>query len=397
MEKRGRLLAIVITIIEIAYVLFTYFTFGHEQLLSLFIILLILPFVWLLAKRYDDLYQSHQQVLGEKKEIDEQIRVTNQKNRDYELLFYSLEGAFYTFDVSNNKVFFSKGLEQIYGYPVETFKSNPNLWREVIHPDDYGKIEKDEQQLQLGLSTRIEYRIFHPKLGEKWVMKLTTPIQSSEGKIEKISGQMVDITKQKQLENELKQMAYYDELTDLPNRKALDRHIQKALARSKRHNHNFTIMFIDLDDFKVVNDTMGHDAGDLLLIEVVNRLNESLREEDLIARIGGDEFIVVLEETNKVEIEDIAKRIIEKISLPYMLNEKEANISLSIGISMYPDDGEDKETLIEHADKAMYYAKFNGKNNFKIYTSDLNEMEFNKKGIFEKWINTIQKSKLFNR
>ena len=210
-----------------------------------------------------------------------------------------------------------------------------------------------------------------------------------DGMLEKINGQFEDITRQKELELELQRMAFFDELTDIPNRKMLDRQIQKALVRSKRHQHNFSIMFIDLDDFKKVNDTLGHDAGDQLLIDVVSRINQCIREEDLISRIGGDEFIVMFEETGKDEIEQIAERIIKYVAEPYKINDYSANISLSIGISMYPNDGEDKEKLIKAADKAIYYAKNNGKNNYQIYTEDLNDVEINDKGIFNKWMEVL--------
>lgn len=282
------------------------------------------------------------------------------------------------------------------GYSVEELNHNPHIFKELIHVEDLEKYKKAEMQLKLGNLSEVKFRIAHPNGDEKWVEKVATPFRNQNGIIEKIVGQMFDITDQMKLEHALQQLAYNDDLTDLPNRKALDRHIEKALARSKRHEHNFTLMFIDLDDFKKVNDTMGHEAGDVLLKEVVNRLQDCIRDEDLISRIGGDEFIVVFEETNKAIIEEIAERIIERVALPYFIHEQEAKISLSIGVSMYPDDGIDKETLIDHADKAMYYAKNNGKNNYKIYTPDLQEME-SKKGILEKWIDAIQNSKVFSR
>lgn len=190
-------------------------------------------------------------------------------------------------------------------------------------------------------------------------------------------------------------MAYNDDLTDLPNRKALDRHIEKTFARSKRHGHCFGIMFIDLDGFKNVNDTLGHDAGDQLLIEVASRLQDNLREEDVISRIDGDEFIVIVEESSKNELENIADRIIQSSSQPYSINKAEAKVSVSVGISLYPNDGETKEILLENADRAMYYAKNNGKNRFKFYTPDLMNIDPPKEGFIEKWRNTLHNS-LFN-
>ncbi len=231
--------------------------------------------------------------------------------------------------------------------------------------------------------------MLHSEQGVKRILHVAKPIKNEEGQVTTIIGNFMDITKQKKLEAELKKMAFFDDLTEVPNRKMLDRHIQKAIARSRRHQYNLTLMFIDLDDFKIVNDTLGHEAGDQLLVEVVERLTECTREEDLISRLGGDEFIIVFEETSKEEIEDIANRIIKSVSLPYDIDGNEANISLSIGISMFPDDGEDKDTLIQNADKAMYFAKNNGKNRYEIYTKDLEEMEVDEGGIFKKWMTKL--------
>ncbi|WP_096200682.1 sensor domain-containing diguanylate cyclase [Bacillus sp. FJAT-45350] len=353
--------------------------------------------IWL-SKRYERLIVVSQDLKVKNDKLEESQKELEQQNKDYELLINSLDGAVFSLELQKNQVYFSKGAEQIFGYYLEEeFGHNPYFWKEFVHPDDRVTIEEDEKQLMLGHSTKVEFRIIHPESEEKWLIKKAEPIKNSEGKVTKINGQLIDITKRVLLQNELKQLAYFDDLTDLPNRKLLDRHIEKALARSKRHNHNFTLMFIDLDDFKIVNDTLGHEAGDTLLKEVVSRLNHSIRDEDLISRIGGDEFIVVFEETNNEEIETIAQRILDNVSQPYLINEQEAKISLSIGVSMYPDDGEDKETLIDHADKAMYFAKNNGKNNFKIYTSDLNELEVKKVGLLDKWVDAIQNAKIFNR
>ncbi|TWI54462.1 sensor domain-containing diguanylate cyclase [Halalkalibacter nanhaiisediminis] len=398
MKWQGRFIALLIIIIMALFIIYDYTAFDHENILHLLIIILILPLMWWSGKQYDELFYKHLQLKKEKEQIEEKSMTISQKNEDYELLLDSLDGGIFSYDVLNHRMYSSKGMAQLYGQSDATFFNNPYLLKKVIHPDDYEKVNKDDLQLLSGQSSKVEYRIIDSVYDEKWVMRMAVPIQNQDGTVVKINGQMFDITERKQLEHELKQMAFFDDLTDLPNRKSLDRHIEKALARSKRHNHNFILLFIDLDDFKIVNDTIGHDAGDELLKEVVKRLNQSIREEDLVARIGGDEFIVVFEETSTDEIENIAQRIIEGVSLPYSIDEKEAKISLSIGVSVYPDDGEDKETLIEHADKAMYFAKNHGKNGYKLYSPELSEMEFKKVGLLEKWKSTIQKStsKIFN-
>lgn len=396
MKWTGSFSALSIIIVLALFIVVDHRFAGQGSLIQLLIIVFIVLLVWWIGKKYDEVQYKYIQLKKEKEKIEERQSKSNQKIKHYECLFNSLDGAIFSYDVLNDQVYYSKGIEQLFGYTNENFNRNPNVWKEIIHPEDAERVNRDDEQLLAGHSSNVEFRIIHPDFDEKWVIRMAVPIKNQDGSLMKINGQIIDITERKQLENELKQMAYFDDLTDLPNRKLLDRHIEKALARSKRHNHNFILMFIDLDDFKLVNDTMGHEAGDLLLKEVVKRLNENIREEDLISRIGGDEFIIVFEDTSMEEIEAIAQRIIDFVSLPYMINEKEAKVSVSIGVSMYPNDGEDKETLIEHADKAMYFAKNNGKNSYKIYDPELDELVFKKAGLLESWMNTIQKSKLFN-
>jgi diguanylate cyclase len=200
----------------------------------------------------------------------------------------------------------------------------------------------------------------------------------------------VDVTNRKEKEEKLAQMAYYDTLTELPNRTMLKSHLKKVLARANRKEHEVTIMFMDLDGFKDVNDSLGHDIGDALLKEVANRLNESVREEDLISRLGGDEFILVFEETDKKEITIIADRILKNISEAYLLLGKKVSITPSIGIASYPEDGMDIESLIRNADKAMYLAKNKGKTNYQFYTPDLEDYH-PKESLIDKMLKLFQK------
>ncbi|WP_185806960.1 sensor domain-containing diguanylate cyclase [Bacillus salinus] len=350
-----------------------------------------------LTAKKKQLHQDTQRLSAENQHLHLEVERLSAENQQLQHKSFELEEAFnssfggiFIYDLRTHKLTLSAGFEQIYGHSVQELSKDQQLFYDLIHPQDLEEYTDNTSNLLLGEPIQSEFRISHPQYGTRWILKIAKPIKNDADEVIKISGQIIDITKQKELEIELKQLAYYDEITDLPNRKLLNRHIEKALARSKRHNHNFTIMFIDIDDFKKVNDTQGHDAGDILLKKIARRLIECIREEDLIARIGGDEFVLVFEETCKTDIEVIAQRILDYVALPYNINGEEAKISLSIGISMYPDDGENKETLIIHADKAMYSAKNNGKNNFKIYSSDLDDMELKKEGIVTKLLNKIQ-------
>jgi diguanylate cyclase len=159
----------------------------------------------------------------------------------------------------------------------------------------------------------------------------------------------------------------YDKLTDLPNRSLFYDRSAQTLNQSVRYNRKFALMFIDLDGFKSVNDTFGHDAGDKLLIETARRLSDCLRDSDTVARIGGDEFTVILHSIPGPEnAKTVAQKIIKELSIPFKINGHEPQIGASIGISLYPDSGNDIDTLLKNADEAMYRAKMDGKNDYRF-------------------------------
>ncbi|HHV71664.1 MAG TPA: EAL domain-containing protein [Clostridia bacterium] len=182
-----------------------------------------------------------------------------------------------------------------------------------------------------------------------------------------------DITERKKIEEKINRMAFYDELTGLPNRRLCTEYLKSRIARSERTGQPLALMFIDLDRFKMVNDSLGHSYGDLLLQKVAGRLKDCVRKYDIISRYGGDEFVIILEDVNKEKVSQIAQRIIEGFYCPFMLNGQEVFTSPSIGISFYPDDGSTAEEVVKNADTAMYLAKERGRNNYQFYNSSLNE------------------------
>lgn len=180
-----------------------------------------------------------------------------------------------------------------------------------------------------------------------------------------------DITDRKKAEKQINYMAHHDPLTGLPNRYSLNSCLKQSLERNKRKKQMIAIMFIDLDRFKIINDTMGHNFGDRLLQQISKRLKTCLHREDIVFRYGGDEFIIMLENVNRKEASEVAQKIVNEFSYPFMFDSQKIFISSSIGISIYPTDGEDMEMLIRNADMSMYHAKAQGRNNYKFYTPNL--------------------------
>jgi diguanylate cyclase (GGDEF)-like protein len=167
-------------------------------------------------------------------------------------------------------------------------------------------------------------------------------------------------------------LASHDSLTKLPNRDTFNELLHHAIERAHRHQRQFALLFIDLDRFKVINDSLGHDAGDILLLETADRLRDALRGSDVVARLGGDEFVVILEQTaEREDVENIARHLLSVLSQPLQLSGHECHTTASIGIAMYPSNGADVQTLTKNADMAMYLAKEDGKNGFRFFTKEI--------------------------
>lgn len=200
-----------------------------------------------------------------------------------------------------------------------------------------------------------------------------TAVYDTDGDLRNYVGIFTDITLHKQREEQILHMAHHDALTNLPNRTLLNDRLEQAMIHARRSNNKVAVLFIDLDHFKLINDSLGHNIGDLLLVRTAQALTEIVRGEDTVSRLGGDEFIIILrdvQETNFVMM--IAARIISNLVRPVPVQEHQLSITCSIGISIYPDDGDGIEDLIKHADTAMYHAKASGRNNFQFYTESIN-------------------------
>ncbi|MCT4621141.1 MAG: EAL domain-containing protein [Marinisporobacter sp.] len=183
-----------------------------------------------------------------------------------------------------------------------------------------------------------------------------------------------DITERKQYEERIRYQAFYDSLTGLPNRLLLKERMGLEIAHAKQTSQKLALMYLDLDRFKLINDTLGHDIGDKLLKEIAERLKACVRQDDTVARIGGDEFVTLLPGINRGEnVGKIANKILEAIREPVIIEEHEMYLTISIGVTIFPDDGENDENLLTNADVAMYRAKEKGKNNFQLYTPELND------------------------
>ncbi len=241
------------------------------------------------------------------------------------------------------------------------------------------------EMVSTGSHASVEHVHYDHNGEKKYIEVLASPIRDENGNVIQAIHTSRDITERKRAEEQIRFLAYYDSLTRLPNRTFYKELLARALTYAQRHKKVMAVLFIDLDSFKRINDTLGHGIGDELLQGVAERLLKRVRKSDYVARsgdgdminivsrLGGDEFIVLLNEVSReYDATLVARRILEDISQPFLLRGHEVFITASIGISLYPSDGEDAETLLRNADIAMYHAKEQGKNNFQFYAESMN-------------------------
>jgi diguanylate cyclase (GGDEF)-like protein/PAS domain S-box-containing protein len=256
------------------------------------------------------------------------------------------------------------------------------------------------KQVKKALAERRESQILvqntHKNGSQLWTDLHIAPVKNGYGKTTHFVAAMNDVTALKQYESKLQRMASHDILTGLPNRALLQDRLEQAIAAAARHGTSLWVAFADLDRFKVVNDTMGHQTGDALLKIISERLQSSVRESDTVARLGGDEFVLVLPECGAAGINatDVIQRIMDAVAEPLTIHGNNYFVSCSLGIAAYPDDGLDATTLMAHADVAMYRAKEQGRNTFQFYTSSMNDQAMGRLRIENELRQAIERNEL---
>jgi len=278
------------------------------------------------------------------------------------------------YDVLADKLSWSDETFRLFEVDNATFGASFEAFMEKVHPEDR---ERVTQAYRDSLTNREPYEIIHRICMAdgrvKWVNERCEMHYDAEGNAIRSTGTVQDITERMQAEAQISQLAYHDALTGLNNRFSLLSQLEQALSMVHREQRALAVIFLDLDRFKTINDTLGHAMGDELLREVAHRLRDSVRDSDIVARLGGDEFVVVL-----TEVEDataaarLADKILHTLARPYRIGEEELHSTASIGLAFYPDDGEDGETLMKNADTAMYHAKSLGRNNVQFFTAEMN-------------------------
>ena len=305
-----------------------------------------------------------------------------ESEKRWKLALDSTGDGVWDWNLQTGEEILSRRCEEMYGYGEGEVPGNANDFDRRTHPDDVRQMLKDRQTHFDGLTPTYvnEHRILCKDGSWKWILSRGMVIRrDNSGKPLRMIGTHTDITSRKNSEALIWQQANFDLLTGLPNRRMLRDRLEQEIKKSDRDGLQLAILFIDLDHFKEVNDTLGHDIGDRLLIEAARRIRDCVRDSDTVARMGGDEFTLVLSELHDNErLERILESVLGALSSSFQLGNEQAFVSASIGITMYPADATEVESLFKNADQALYVAKGAGRNRFSFFTPALQEAAQNR-------------------
>ena len=326
--------------------------------------------------------------ITERKEATEQLRL-------FARIFDTINEGVIVTDSANNIVSVNPAFSAITGYSAsETIGKNPRM----LHSGLMDKVFYDKMWQSIKKTGRWQGEITdRRKNGESYVEWLSISTMKDErGEFSHHIAVVSDISERKAAEEHMVYIAQHDFLTDLPNRMMLHDRLTQAIAHAEREQRKVAVMFLDLDRFKAINDTLGHLVGDKLLQLVAGRISSVARTSDTVSRLGGDEFAIMLPYIeNTDDIAMIAVKLLASIAGPYMVDGNEIEVTTSIGISVFPEDGIDSESLIAHADAAMYQAKGNGRNNYQFFTREMNRRTLERILIKNKLIHALERNELF--
>jgi diguanylate cyclase (GGDEF)-like protein/PAS domain S-box-containing protein len=321
-------------------------------------------------------------------ELEKQIARREQADKElaeqeafFRLIAENVEDFIAVLDLNGRRIYNSPSYARLFG-DVNAMKGTDSFAE--IHPDDRERVRQVfGDALQRGIGLRTEYRFLLPNGDICYMESSSGLIKNSQGKPQSVVVVSHDVTERRMAEQKIKEFAFYDTLTQLPNRRLLDDRLEQAVAASKRSGRYGAVLFLDLDNFKPLNDKYGHKAGDLFLVEVARRLARCVREVDTVARFGGDEFVVVLSELAGDESECageakiVGEKILAALTEPYLLTPDpkgtakmitHQNVGASIGVALFSGDAS-AENVLKWADKAMYRAKESGRNQICFHDS----------------------------
>ncbi len=292
-------------------------------------------------------------------------------------------------DESMTTTYVSPQIERLLGISPEKYVADPGLWTRHLHPDDRERaLEEYVRGRESGEPFTYEYRLIAEDGRVVWFRDSATVVRDATGTPAFVHGVMLDVTDVREAEERAAFVSYHDRLTGLPNRAMFEEYLDLAIARARRGDEAVAVLMIDVDDFKLVNDSLGHDSGDALILELAGRLREATRDTDLVARQGGDEFLLLLADLERgpapgmpsatdgaiLVAESVATRIQEALRTPFALSDTEVYVTASIGIALFPNHASSAPQLLRDADTAMYRSKRTGPGGYSIYADGAQDL-----------------------
>jgi len=329
-----------------------------------------------------------------------------------ERLTNNIKDVIFVLDMNFNYTYVSPSIKIMRGYePEEVMKQTlydsfaPSS-RDAAMRALYGIMALEESGSRDLIERTLQLEVERKDGTTVWTETKFSFVRDKNSRTVGILGVSRDITERKHAEERIQYLATHDILTGLPNRMMFSRLLNQAIESARRHERQFAILFVDLDRFKIINDTMGHDAGDELLKEMAKRFRQSLRavdvvgrpqeKNDIVGRLGGDEFIILIEEVSNLnQVATLAQRVLSAAMKPMVILGEECRVTASIGISVYPSDGDDEQTLMRNADMAMYFAKEEGKNNFQFYSQNTQSQAFERLSIETNLRKALERNELY--
>jgi len=315
-----------------------------------------------------NLYQQARHEIMERKRAEEALRKSEER---YALAARGANDGIWDLNLKSNTIYLSPRWKEMLGYADSEIGENPNEWFSRVHPDDISALRQALGALASGKIPHLEteYRIRHKNGSYRWALSRGAAVSGPDGDTERLAGSQTDTSDRKAVEARLLHDAFHDKLTGLPNRAMILDHLQKAIQRAQRQpEYTFAVLFLDLDQFKDVNDSLGHPIGDQLLISLAQVLKSALRSSDTVARLGGDEFVILLDGIHtSADAVEKSQEILSILKAPIQLGRHNISISTSIGIVLSTLGYDRPEDVLRDADIAMYAAKSRGQSTYQLF------------------------------